>query len=125
MFGLTSAPRIGRYAKIGSSFRVGSTKAFKYPRPLKTTKSGIDIMHDPLWNKGMAFDMNERDRLGLRGLLPPALKSTEEQIARVLRHVNCPSIQKYVLFLFVMYIWMIDCQRAYKCGKKLIFTRFA
>jgi hypothetical protein len=45
-----------------------------YERPLRTKKYGIDILHDPLWNKSMAFDYSERDRLGLRGLIPPAVR---------------------------------------------------
>ena len=36
----------------------------KYPKPLKTKQFGIDILHDSLWNKGMAFNRSERDRLG-------------------------------------------------------------
>lgn len=46
----------------------------KYPRPLRTKKYGIDILHDPLWNKSLAFDISERDRLGLRGLIPPCVR---------------------------------------------------
>jgi malate dehydrogenase (oxaloacetate-decarboxylating)(NADP+) len=40
-------------------------------------------MHDPLWNKGTAFDYYERDRMGIRGLIPPAVKSIEQQRLRV------------------------------------------
>ena len=29
-------------------------------------------MNDPVCNKGLAFPMAERDRLGIRGLVPPA-----------------------------------------------------
>lgn len=59
-----------------------TTQTKKYPRPLRTKKHGIDVLHDPLWNKSMAFDMSERDRLGLRGLLPPAIRSLELQVKR-------------------------------------------
>jgi hypothetical protein len=43
----------------------------KFPKPLKVKQYGINILHDPLFNKGLAFESPERDRLGLRGLLPP------------------------------------------------------
>ena len=64
----------------------------KHPRPLRTKKSGIDILHDPLWNKSLAFSYSERDRLGLRGLLPPAVRTIEGQVQRVLTHLrSCPT----------------------------------
>jgi malate dehydrogenase (oxaloacetate-decarboxylating)(NADP+) len=36
------------------------------------SKRGADLLHDPLLNKGTVFTDPERDRLGLRGLLPSA-----------------------------------------------------
>lgn len=60
----------------------------KFPKPLRTHQSGIDILHDPLWSKSTAFDYSERDRLGLRGLLPPVVRSLEGQRDRVMKHVR-------------------------------------
>jgi hypothetical protein len=60
----------------------------EFPRPLNTHKTGIDILHDPLWNKSLAFDMSERDRLGLRGLLPPAVRTKESQVKRTIEHIR-------------------------------------
>lgn len=60
----------------------------RFPRALRTKKHGIDVLHDPLWNKGTAFSLQERDRLGLRGLLPPAVKTMEMQTQRVLEHIR-------------------------------------
>lgn len=59
----------------------------KYPKPLKTKQFGIDILHDSLWNKGMAFNRSERDRLGIRGLLPPAIRTIETQVKRCMAHI--------------------------------------
>lgn len=36
----------------------------KYPKPLRSGLRGRDILGDPLWNKMLAFDISERDRLG-------------------------------------------------------------
>ncbi|GFZ02895.1 NAD-dependent malic enzyme 1 [Actinidia rufa] len=51
-------------------------------RPTIVHKRSIDILHDPWFNKGTAFSMTERDRLDLRGLLPPNVMSPEQQIDR-------------------------------------------
>ena len=60
----------------------------KYPKSLKTKQFGIEILHDPLWNKSMAFDHSERDRLGLRGLLPPVVRNIEGQAHRLIEQVR-------------------------------------
>ncbi|KAK7273385.1 hypothetical protein RIF29_14434 [Crotalaria pallida] len=51
-------------------------------RPSIVHKRSLDILHDPWFNKGTAFSMTERDRLDLRGLLPPNVMSTDLQIER-------------------------------------------
>ncbi|CDP09373.1 unnamed protein product [Coffea canephora] len=51
-------------------------------RPTLVHKRSLDILHDPWFNKGTAFSMTERDRLNLRGLLPPTVMSSEQQIQR-------------------------------------------
>ena len=48
-----------------------------------TTKSrGMQVLHDPCLNKGTGHSINERERMGLRGLLPPKISSLDEQIER-------------------------------------------
>lgn len=54
----------------------------KVPRPCIVDKRGSDILHDPWFNKETAFSATERDRLGLRGLLPPRIISFQEQCDR-------------------------------------------
>jgi hypothetical protein len=34
-------------------------------------KRGVELLNDPWYNKGAGSPFPERDRLGLRGLLPP------------------------------------------------------
>jgi malate dehydrogenase (oxaloacetate-decarboxylating)(NADP+) len=48
------------------------------------TPHGLDILRDPLLNRGTGFTEKERDALGLRGLLPPHVLSQAEQAQRVL-----------------------------------------
>ena len=43
--------------------------------PCRQVISGVDLMRHPKFNKGLAFSDSERDRLYLRGLLPPAILS--------------------------------------------------
>lgn len=43
---------------------------------------GAALLANPLLNKGTAFTEEERDALGLRGLLPPRVFSLEEQVQR-------------------------------------------
>lgn len=42
----------------------------------------------PQYNKGLAFSQLERDRLYLRGLLPPAVLSQEVQAERVMTNIR-------------------------------------
>ncbi|CAL9086913.1 unnamed protein product [Musa textilis] len=52
------------------------------PGPCIVHKRGTDILHDPWFNKDTGFPLTERDRLGLRGLLPPRVISFEQQYER-------------------------------------------
>ncbi|OIV89629.1 hypothetical protein TanjilG_14601 [Lupinus angustifolius] len=54
------------------------------PGPCIVHKRGADILHDPWFNKDTGFPLTERDRLGLRGLLPPRVISFEQQYDRFL-----------------------------------------
>jgi len=59
---------------------------------------GLPLLHDPALNKGTAFTQEERDRLGLTGLLPPHVCTQDEQVARVLgnfRRLPSP-LEKYI-----------------------------
>jgi malate dehydrogenase (oxaloacetate-decarboxylating)(NADP+) len=55
-------------------------------QPPQSRPTGVDLLHDPLLNKGTAFTKQERSKLGLRGLLPPHVFTMEEQVARVLEN---------------------------------------
>jgi malate dehydrogenase (oxaloacetate-decarboxylating)(NADP+) len=49
---------------------------------------GFDVLRDALRNKGTAFTAEERERLGLAGVLPPRVETIQEQVARVLANVR-------------------------------------
>ncbi|MFO1406752.1 MAG: NAD-dependent malic enzyme [Steroidobacteraceae bacterium] len=60
---------------------------------------GAALLRDPSLNKGTAFTEEERDSLGLRGLLPPHVSTPQEQVARVLenfRRLQKP-LERYIL----------------------------
>jgi len=44
---------------------------------------GEEVLRDPLTNKGTAFTAAERESLGLDGLVPPAISTIDQQLARV------------------------------------------
>jgi malate dehydrogenase (oxaloacetate-decarboxylating) len=43
---------------------------------------GRDLLRDPRYNRGTAFTVEERSALGLQGLLPRAVQTLEQQLAR-------------------------------------------
>ncbi|WP_155894983.1 oxaloacetate-decarboxylating malate dehydrogenase [Bacillus sp. 123MFChir2] len=49
---------------------------------LETTLRGREVLATPLLNKGVAFSAEEREELGLKGLLPPAVLTLDEQALR-------------------------------------------
>jgi malate dehydrogenase (oxaloacetate-decarboxylating) len=59
---------------------------------------GRELLLDPLYNKGTAFPLEERESLGLLGLLPPALCTQEQQLARAYENYSMQPtpIGKYV-----------------------------
>src|SRR5471032_1673046 len=59
---------------------------------------GMALLRDPLLNKGTAFTEDERDALGLRGLLPAHVLSMQAQAERVMTNLRrLPNdLEKYV-----------------------------
>lgn len=62
---------------------------------------GIELLHDPQFNKGTAFTAEERDKLGLRGLLPPRVSTLQEQVLRVLANFEQKptDLEKYIYMM--------------------------
>ncbi|KAK9143438.1 hypothetical protein Syun_012838 [Stephania yunnanensis] len=89
--------RIARFAAAAEaavSVRGARWFSAAIPGPCIVHKRGADILHDPWFNKvrvfvlvlkleiDTGFPLTERDRLGLRGLLPPRIISFEQQYDR-------------------------------------------
>ncbi|KAG9441118.1 hypothetical protein H6P81_016972 [Aristolochia fimbriata] len=71
-----------RLARAAAKFRQIRRFSAAVSGPCIVHKRGTDILHDPWFNKDTGFPLTERDRLGLRGLLPPRVISFEQQYDR-------------------------------------------
>ncbi|WOG95430.1 hypothetical protein DCAR_0414749 [Daucus carota subsp. sativus] len=72
----------GLVRSAASNLRHSRSYSSAVPLPSIIHKRGIDVLHDPWFNKDTGFPITERDRLGLRGLLPPRVVSFEQQYDR-------------------------------------------
>lgn len=65
---------------------------------------GRQVLNDPHLNRGTAFTAEERERLGLTGLLPPGRQTLADQVTRVL--ANCrrkPSdLERYIFLMSLL-----------------------
>eukprot|EP00092_Neocalanus_flemingeri_P033419 GFUD01036335.1.p1 GENE.GFUD01036335.1~~GFUD01036335.1.p1 ORF type:complete len:604 (+),score=183.73 GFUD01036335.1:272-2083(+) len=50
--------------------------------------TGMDFLRDPKLYKGMAFSLEERQTLGIHGLLPPRIKTQEEMAEHSMRNLR-------------------------------------
>ncbi len=60
---------------------------FGCPKEIEVAQRGFSVLTNPYVNKGSAFDPEERRLLGLEGLLPPAVRTLEDQVAAAHRIV--------------------------------------
>lgn len=63
--------------------------------------TGVDRLHNPLYNHGTAFTEAERDAYKLRGLLPPRVFSAEQQAKRSLANYRKKpnDLEKYIYLI--------------------------
>src|SRR5271169_6599709 len=64
----------------------------------KRRHGGVELLHDPVRNKGTAFSDEEREHEKLVGLLPEGVEDIELQRARVLQQLGHKSsdIERYL-----------------------------
>lgn len=62
---------------------------------------GVNLLHDPVLNKGTAFTEAEREALGLRGLLPPHVQTQDEQVMRVMENLRLKTtdLERYIFLV--------------------------
>ncbi|MBV8099112.1 MAG: NAD-dependent malic enzyme [Verrucomicrobia bacterium] len=62
---------------------------------------GVQLLHDPILNKGTSFTEKERDVFRLRGLLPPRVNSQEQQVARALESLRRKDsdLERYIFLI--------------------------
>jgi malate dehydrogenase (oxaloacetate-decarboxylating)(NADP+) len=61
-------------------------------------KRGVELLRDPQLNKSTAFSKDERESLGLTGLLPSGVDSAENQHRRVLKQLDAKTtdLERYI-----------------------------
>jgi len=66
---------------------------------MKTKKRNFEVLHDGTLNKSDAFCAEEREELGLRGLLPYSITDQEKQVTRVMASLRRKAydIERYIL----------------------------
>jgi malate dehydrogenase (oxaloacetate-decarboxylating)(NADP+) len=63
-----------------------------------TTPRGTDLLHDPRYNKSTAFTAEEREKLGLLGLLPEGIDDLDTQLRRALAQLDgkTTDLERYI-----------------------------
>lgn len=66
-----------------------------------TVAGGLPLLHEPKVNKGTAFSVDERRKLGLEGLLPHAVENLDRQVERVMTHLDekANDLERYIYLI--------------------------
>ena len=68
------------------------------PEVIKTRRRGAAVLRKAAINKGLAFSPEEREALGLNGVLPSAVQTIEQQIQLENEHLQAKSndLEKFI-----------------------------
>src|ERR1700685_3854910 len=87
------------------------------PDAVRTRLSGLDLIRNPLLNKGTAFTDAERTAFALHGLLPPHIGTLDEQVSRRLKALRAQAAP------FQQYSFLRDLQDANETLFYALLTR--
>ncbi|HAA03435.1 MAG TPA: NAD-dependent malic enzyme [Syntrophobacteraceae bacterium] len=78
-----------------------ATERMRFKSRLTNFPTGVALLRDPAFNKGTAFTEEEREALGLTGLLPPRVHSIDEQVERVLWNLRKKptDLERYIFLI--------------------------
>nr|AIT70144.1 malic enzyme [Eucheuma denticulatum] len=83
--GVTSrGPHIGNKSS-SISRHISSEEDERSDEIVQTKHRRLSVIHDPSLNRGSGFSVDERERLLLRGLVPPRRQGLDQQIERVMK----------------------------------------
>ncbi|KAM7426306.1 NADP-dependent malic enzyme [Porites harrisoni] len=103
-----------RFSKVGAGNHTNSLSAIQTSGIAKMsglrhvhkipTIRGTDIIRDPRLNKGTAFTLEERQILGIHGLLPPRISNLEIQCKRTYAELQrkVDDLQKYIMLMALL-----------------------
>lgn len=83
---MTSEPILTR--RLGSRPMVQTRNQSGVTTVVPSQVTGMDYLREPKLFKGMAFTLDERQKLGIHGLLPPRIKSQKEQAENCMRNLR-------------------------------------
>ena len=89
-------------AKKTSSKTKSSSKPATKAKPKSATATrGLNILHDPVLNRGTAFTVEQRQAAGVEGLLPVGVDTLELQMARVHTQLDMldSDLQRYLYLM--------------------------
>lgn len=79
-------------------YDISTEQIYMLPNDFPT---GVDLLHDPMLNRGTAFTHEERKAFSLQGLLPPGVSTQDMQVQRVMEnfHQKPNDLEKYILMI--------------------------